>query len=253
MVRFIITGLPRSGTTVICGSLITHPEISFYGELFNDMMGVRRNEAARLTLGAGWKIGNVSSHLLRPCEEQESGYQYLDKFYSLDISVKAVGFKILYDQALKGPNSEVWRYIADHPEIRIIRTQRENLLEIVCSYVRARITRRWHIFEESIKSPRFILPAHECESLFQRFTQTPEAFGKIEKTHQVLDIEYTDIGTNFTGIMAGVFSFLEVNHEIKTKPLLNKIARLSPNDEIVNYQELRDHFQNTPYSQFFIY
>jgi len=53
--------------------------------------------------------------------------------------------------------------------------------------------------------------------------------------------------------MERLFSFLEISYEIKSKPLLSKIARLSPNEEIVNYEELQDYFRNTAYSQYFIY
>ncbi len=253
MVNFILSGCARSGTTVIGGSLITHPEVRFYGELFNDVIGVRKNEAARLTLGAGWKIANAPTQPVRPCEQNESGRAYIEEFYAVERPAKAVGFKLLYDQALNGPNSDVWRYISDRSEIKIVRTQRENLLEIVCSYVRARITRRWHSPENIEKSPRFVLPPHECKSLFQRFEKTPSAFEDIEQTHRILDVEYTDISENFTTTMVRVFSFLGVDHAIEAKPHLRKIARLRPNEEIVNYPELQDHFQGTPYGRYFIF
>ena len=140
MTKFIILGLPRSGTTVVGGSVITHPEVLFYGELFNNMMDVRANEAARITLGAGWKLETAMGWGIQACSDQQSTHQYLDNFFARAVPFKAIGFKFLYDQAVAGPNRDAWDYIAQHPEIKIVRTQREELLEIVCSYVRARMT-----------------------------------------------------------------------------------------------------------------
>lgn len=254
MVKFILTGLPRSGTTVISVSLSKHPEILFYGELLNNEVMVRNNESARITMGAGWRINNRPDQPLRPCTLHESGYQYLDKFFSrMQQQVNALGFKLLYDQALNGPNSDAWRYIEEHNEVKIIRTRRENLLEIICSYVRANVTRRWHVSNEPTKDHRFIVPPHECEILFKRFSNRPKELGNIEKTHAVIDVDYEEIETDFPDVMTRLYSFLQVDNKIEAKPELRKIARLRPNQELANYDQLRNHFRSSEYARYFIF
>jgi hypothetical protein len=53
--------------------------------------------------------------------------------------------------------------------------------------------------------------------------------------------------------MTNIFSFLGVNNEIEAKPQLSKIAQFLPNQEITNYDELQNHFNNTEYGKYFIY
>ncbi len=253
MSKFILTGLPRSGTTVLSVSLASHPDILFYGELLNNELQVRKNESARITLGAGWQISNTPNNALRPCSPQESGYQYVNNFFSLRQPLGALGFKLLYDQALQGPNKDAWDYIEQNSNIKIIQTVRQNLLEIICSYVRANITKRWHVSNEKINNPRFVLPANECEILFKRFSHRPKALNNIYETHDVLDIEYSEIEKDFVDVMRKIFSFLEVDKKIEAKPQLSKIAALRPNEEIANYDELHEYFRNTEYGQYFTF
>ena len=253
MIKFIIIGVPRSGTTVISGSVITHPDLLFYGELFNSMMDVRANEASRITLGAGWKFEKALGWGIKPCSDAVSTYDYLNDFFSREIPFKATGFKLLFDQAIEGPNSDIWKYIAEHSDIKIIRTQRENLIEIVCSYVRASITRRWHTADTATGNPRFIVPPVECQALFERFSYIPESARQIDNSHQILDLQYSVICSDFQECMSRLYSFLGVDSDVKETPKLKKIARVEPPEELVNYQELKEYFQGTQYSKHFIY
>jgi hypothetical protein len=251
MTNFLMTGLPRSGTTVISGALMTHPQILFYGELLNDMMSVRKGEAARMTLGAGWRIANAPQRPLRVCSEQESGYDYLSSFYSIKTDAKAVGFKLLFDQALTGKNALAWRYLADNPDIHIVSTKRVNLLEVVCSYSKARATNQWHSTQEIDSPQQLMVPIENCTKLFQRFSKASEVLAKMKKTHRVLEVDYQTICADFTGSMDRIFNFLELDAKVESTPLLKKIARDLPCDELVNYDELKNHFTNTRYGKYF--
>jgi len=253
MIKFIILGIPRSGTTVVSGSIITHPELLFYGELFNSMMEVRASEAARITLGAGWKFETAMGWGLQACSDQQGTYQYLDNFFARKVPFTAVGFKLLYDQAIEGPNRDVWDYIAQHPEIKIIRTHREELLEIVCSYVRARMTRRWHMSGTVERGSKFVVPPHEFQALMERFSSIPEAARTLDETHEILDLEYSDISASFQDCLSRIYAYLDVDVNVVATPKLSKIARMKPDEELANYQELKQYFKGTKYSEHFPY
>lgn len=253
MTKFILTGFPRTGTTVVSGSLITHPETLFYGELFNNTPEVRDTEAKRITLGGGWKFDEAMDWGISPCSYTESAHSYLDELFSRDVPFKAVGFKILNDQVTDGLNSDAWSYIADHPEIKVIRTVRPNMIEIICSYVRASMTQRWHTTGEELPSHRFVVPPHEVEALVARFSKLPVGMENVDETHQVLEVAYDRISSDFQGCMSDIFKFLDLAPGELAPPRLKKIASLKPNEELANYDELKKHFQNTEYSQYFIY
>lgn len=254
MTRFVLCGMPRSGTTVVGGALHAHPNVLFYGELFNDVAGVRRNEAARVTLGAGWQVATApDERALRPCGFEESGYRYLEDFYAAASDSGAVGFKLLWDQAAAGANADAWRYLVEQPELRVIRIRRDNVLDIVCSYVRARLTRRWHSTGGVAANPRFVLPPHECAPLFERFSRLPPLHDRLVAEHPVLDVDYADIEHAFAGTMTRIFAFLEVDAQPSVQPRLEKIARYSPAEAIANYAELKRHFADSPYARHFIY
>jgi hypothetical protein len=254
MINFIVLGPQRSGTTVVSLALVEHPDILFYGELFNHEMIKRTSIAAREILGSGVNIPpELSSYGVAACQATENGYEYLDRFYASDVPFMAIGYKMLYTNAIRGiPNRAAWDYIVDHPEIKIIHLQRENLLEIVCSIARANISKIWHTYEP-VESEGFSLTPAECLTYFKSIHRIPARAQRILKTHQVLDIEYNQVAEDFQESMSRIFSFLDVNTEIKTSHRLVKISRFQPNEEIINYQELKEHFKDTQYGKYFNY
>jgi len=254
MTKFILTGFPRTGTTVVAGSIVKHPEILFYGEIFNNMQEVRVGEAHRITMGAGWKFPNALPHGMGACPADSGTHNYLNNFFDRDLPFKALGFKLMFDQVVEGPNSDVWDYIKVDPEIKIIRTVRENLLEVVCSFVRASITKRWHTTGEQLPNQhRFIVSPDDFKGLAERFQSMPVQMQGIEGTHDLLDLEYSKICSDFEGVMKTVFDFLGVDDKEKVTPELKKIAGLKPHEELANYEELKKHFSGTEYEKYFIY
>ena len=216
-------------------------------------MYVRNTEASRETMGAGWKYEQALDWGIPACSDSIPSESYIKELFSRVTPFKAVGFKLLYDQAIAGPNSDAWETIASDPEIKIIRTQRADLLEVVCSYVRAKITRRWHIAgDQPIESPRFIVPPAEFEGLIDKLETVPEPAIGLEKTHDILDVNYTQISQDFAGSMAKIFAFVGVNPDISVEPKLKKIARLRPDEELANYHDLKKHYMNTRYSKYFM-
>ena len=254
MINFIVLGPQRSGTTIVSLALIEHPDILFYGELFNHEMVKRISIAAREILGSGVKVPpELSSYGITACSATENGYEYLNRFYSLDVPFSAIGYKMLYTNAIRGlPNRSAWDYIVDHPEIKVIHLQRENLLEIVCSIARANISKIWHTYQP-VGSIKFSLTPDDCLTYFKSIHRIPVRAQGLLKTHQVLDLEYNQIANDFQESMSRIFSFLDVNTEVKTSQKLAKISQLQPNEELINYEELKEHFKDTKYGKYFKY
>ena len=75
----------------------------------------------------------------------------------------------------------------------------------------------------------------------------------IEETHNVLDVEYTDICHDFQRVMNRIEEFLEVSKRDNVRPYLEKIAVLRPDEELANYQELKQYFSETEYAGYFCF
>lgn len=260
MVNFIILGPKRSGTTVVSHSLYGHPDILLYGELFHESMEHRTNYAARKTLGVPIQLPlNYLSQCIQACNLDESSYEYINKFYSRNVPFKALGFKLLYHSPIgETADRNVWDYIIEHPEIKIIHLQRDNRLEIVCSLLRANALKLWHRpIGHVIEKKRISTDTETMEKFFHDIGDIPVRAQSIFKSHHVLNIEYKQICNDFHGCMSKIFSFLEVNTDmepgVKVKPKLAKIAQLPPNEELINYQELKEYFKDTQYGKYFIY
>ena len=216
-------------------------------------MEQRVEEAAREKLGAGVSIKFLElEYGMEHCLEKEDGYTYLNRFYSQDVPFRAIGFKLLYKHSLEGPNSTLWDYIVEHPEIKIVHFQRENLLEIVCSHNRAVMSGQWHATEK-LEYSRYSLSPDQCQESFDLINASSLHIPRILKSHPVLNIDYQQLCDNFQRCIYEIYSFLGVNTKAKLSSKLIKIAQLKPNEEIINYQELKEHFKDTQYGEYFKY
>lgn len=248
MIHFIMLGTRRTGSTVISNALADHPQILQYGELFHDRASMRAAEAAHETMGAG-----VLRHLpngLPTCLDADDGHDYLSRLFSQSTPAQAIGFKIFYHHARRGPIASVWDYLDRHTEIRILHIQRRNWLESLISEERAKLTKIWHATNSVTTQPFGIAPAR-CQEYFGELKRWRAVIQPLLVNHPVLGLEYQQFTEDFSRTLTRICCFLEVNSEATMVPRLTKIAQQEPRAELVNYQELQTHFRNTPYADFF--
>jgi len=253
-VKFILTGLPRTGTTLIGCSLLDHLEVLYYGELFNSNFDIRELEVKGIRLSTADNFQNkphFSDYEIPPCRFDESGYEYLDWFYTRDVPFNVVGFKLLYRDVPEGANASAWDYLVDHPEIKIINMQRENMLDVIVSLGRADKTEIWHTNVNDIEPVKFKFTVKVIEETFSHFEQLQVDKQEIISSHEVLNTEYQK--ASFQETTSRIFSFLGVDADIKVYEKLRKIAKLKPSKEIINYQELKEYFKDTQYGKYFTY
>jgi LPS sulfotransferase NodH len=252
MHNFVLTGVPRTGTTVVAGALLQHPDVLCYGELFHGHDGVRHREAARISVGAGWQFDRPLDCGVRACSKAESGAGYLEELFQRSQSGTATGFKLLLDQAQQGANRDVWEYIAASETIRIIETHRPDLLQVICSFARASITKHWHSAGGSPPPVQFAISPEDFVKLVERFNTKHPAYSGVN-SDRILRIDYDDICADFSGCMARIYDFIGVPVLQQVKPRLQKIATRDPRQELANYNELLQAFRGTPYEAMFDY
>lgn len=128
MRRFVILGLPRSGSTYLMTLLNTHRDISCTGEQFNPWRVV----------GLGDKDSD-DSHETVVARDADPRAFLNGIFDQADASGAAVGgFKFML-----GHNIAALKALAEDPELHIIHVWRENRLAQVASLFKALETKNW--------------------------------------------------------------------------------------------------------------
>ncbi len=146
--RFVIIGLPRSGTTYLMTYLRSHPRIFCTGEQFNPYAIV----------GVGGDRDDSFEAVVQDRDTDPVGF--MERFFEAHATqnVAWVGFKFML-----GHNIDVFRALAEQPDIAIIHVWRENRLAQVASLIKAAQSKRWaqaevdaHVDEKIRATPRQI-------------------------------------------------------------------------------------------------
>jgi hypothetical protein len=130
MVRFVLLGLARSGTTLLTMALAQHPAVHIFGEIFNvdkDMLPNIYSDTLHVD-----RVGKPASsdmiNSMRHYVDGEDITRYMEDnvYYEHALNDAAVGFKLLYNQVASV--AKLWEYLADRKDIRVIHVTRTNLL-----------------------------------------------------------------------------------------------------------------------------
>lgn len=239
-VKVVIVSSARSGSNYLVSLLASHPDIYQYGEVIGDSY-MRRKEF---------------QSLLRMCGTE----RYVKDCYKKRFFKKVVGIKILYYQ-FKQYFGEKWgvhdvpdvlESIHQDTEIKVIHLKRKNLLKILVSNEIARKTGEYVIRDSGRKSrdESVALSPEKCRHFFESMEKTKAEFDDRFQDHDKFEIYYRDLVSNKNGIRQKLLKFLGV------KPSLLKSNTFKQNqrplsERIVNYNELKSHFQNTRWNNFF--
>lgn len=144
--RFVIIGLPRSGTTYLMTLLNSHRDIHCSGELYNPhaIIGISESDDG---------FAAVSRRDRTPLI-------FMEEFFAAHCGtgISHLGFKFMIGHDLR-----VLRALAEDPEIALIYVHRNNRLAQASSWLKALETRRWaqaqadeHVARQINVSPRKI-------------------------------------------------------------------------------------------------
>jgi LPS sulfotransferase NodH len=264
MTRFILLGHARCGSTLLVCSLMKHPDIHLFGELFNTFEEERQRSfrsGVRLWQAAPANRGGAAA------PDPNDFYRYGDDgvaflrrnvFYEHARAPLAIGFKLFYQQARSTPGARrVWRYLSEHQEIRVVHLVRRNLLESLLSLRVALATDEWTLPRgQAPTSPallRLRLEAEECEHYFVRIERQRERARRRFRGHAMMEVEYErDLCGRFEEMVREVERFLGVPEGgSPSLPELEKQGVGELSERISNYEELRRHFRRSPYSYLF--
>jgi LPS sulfotransferase NodH len=239
---FIVLGLPRTGSNLLLSALDAHSQVGISGELFME------HEPSRKLYGR--TAGGAYYH------NDTDGAAFLTEHVfhgQYDQEIRAIGFKLFFDHAASGSASSVWsRLVMDH-SVRVIRIQRQNLLDSYLSHEIALRTGEWWCSPKQRPAvlPAFPLDASSLERFFEqaveRETWADEAFC----SHPSLVVQYErDLLHDYEACVGCVQSFLGLSHQV-ISPRIRKQATRPPSEQISNYHDLKKTFRPTAFAAFF--
>lgn len=228
-VRFLIIGLPRSGTTYLMSLLNSHPQITCAGEIFNPYGIVG--------------VGEDYTDDQRTLGERDRAPRFFSKRYFDELAQsesRAVGYKYMI-----GHNIRVLTDLPEQPDLKLIYIHRRNKLAQVSSLIKADKTQRWaqenvdrHVRKKiNVPPERISHYWHEFETqdfLFTQWFQTLQ--------HQKMTLEYRDMFK--PDFKAKVCDFLGVEPDFPVSSTLVKQGSNTILDRFENKAAIQDYFTN---------
>lgn len=270
--KFVIVCSIRTGSTMLCSLLNSHPDVQAYFELFH-----RHLQSVAFGL-PGYKWLSRDDYVV--ALHNDDPVSFLNKYvYNRKRrNVKAVGFKLLYTQARKhnpwwnGPDferwwsvvgrapllsearSDLWEHLSKDLSYHIIHLKRRNYLKRIVSGQTAIATGNWGVGATGgIGDKRSVALRLDGEHLLQDF----EAFRRMEQeadmlfaNHPKLEIFYEDMihEQERTGREIQQFLGLAVRklHAKTEKQSTKKLSEI-----IENFTELQAQFHGSQWESFF--
>ncbi|MBN1364811.1 MAG: sulfotransferase [Syntrophaceae bacterium] len=243
--RFIILGRPRTGSNLLMTSLRSHKNIISYGEIFNP-------EVQDWDIPIFYRDGSDFNLL------KEKPVEFISNrlFRNYPPSVKAVGFKMFYSQTpfhIEHTDS-VWQYLKEDKNIKIIHLKRRNILKAYLSQMIALKTNKWvNIFNTHSATSdniKLALDYQECLNDFEYTRRMENEFDSHFTSHEILNIYYENLQSNFSEEMEKIQIFLELT-SYPLQPQIFKQTRQKLSEAITNYDELKLKFSTTEWKCFF--
>jgi LPS sulfotransferase NodH len=202
--------------------------------------------------------------------------------------VKAVGFKIPYDQLFENVflyplNSQDYtdeekvkrnaysEYIQEHFDlvqvrerfhdalddliqdnsIKIIHAKRRNILETKVSFQLAKRSGVWHSNMGAYSTEPFRLDFEDCQAFFEETRRLEELYDALFSAHDMLTLVYEEMMEDKDALQRTLQEFLGVDFQ----PLQSHLKKQNKTDIsrlIVNYDELKVQFAEGKWREFFI-
>lgn len=275
--RFIILFYARTGSTLLAHALNSHPHVICFREVFNWLHG---DSYVDFSVD-GYDNKSADDARLRKTDP----IAFLEKriFCQHPPPTSAVGFKLSYAQCEPPWGfTTVLDYLVQDKQTRILHVQRRNMLKSLASeklagitgqYMRLRASvhlssipkafihptrafeRVWAIATRNLRQAhmptRVTLSVEECKAYFESTKSAIARHEELFRDHDRLSVFYEEILSSRDEIFARAQSFLGV----EPQTLAVGLSKQNPDDLrslIENYDELREAFAGTEYSEFFL-
>ncbi|MGB3509298.1 MAG: sulfotransferase [Microcoleaceae cyanobacterium] len=242
--KFLVLTRARTGSNFLMSLLQSHPQIRAFEEIFTRQ---------KRKINWGYAKYPRSSEVLKMREEEPR--KFIDEvvFRKFPPSVSAVGFKLFYYQAQSSERQQIWQYLHQDKNFKIIHLKRENLLKICLSYYLAKITKKWIVKNEKNYLNNNVtvkLDYNDCLKLFTETKKWEDEYDNFFKEHQKIELIYENLVQDTIQETRRVQEFLGVKPQ-KLYSLTLKQNQGTLPERISNYYELKEKFEGSPWIKFF--
>ena len=243
IVPFILLTTQRTGSSWLTTLLDSHPDTDAYGELFLVGEGMRPPWGAR-EVERFWSFRSRGPQTGRPRYRPRVTLAYLGHLFTSNPSARAIGFKLMYDQAARYP--EVLLYCVRH-QVRLVHLVRTNVLDVVISRELMRARGKPHAtVGEDVAAARVILDprsirrrlrALELETAFFR-----RMLGSLRLPH--LEITYHDLVSE-PATLQSVLRFLDLRDDASLWSPLVRMNDRKQSELVSNYDAIAATLRGT--------
>jgi len=256
---FITASIQRTGSTLLTGSLNSHPQIKCLSELFMDnnfdkIVGsyqgyIRRSFLNRL-MGTFWKNRSIKIFL----DELGTKPKNLFKTETQRRQCTHIGFKLMLNHARNYP--AILRYARSH-DMAFIHLVRKNLLKTEISRVRNQVSKIPHLFVKDKNAKRYRLPRVFLDpgSLIARLDRIDgqnKAWQQELAKSRSMTVYYEDLAKDPLAEINRIHIFFDLD---KIEQLIIPTRKMSPASlaqAVENYDEVVATLRGTPYEPFLL-
>ena len=248
--KFLILCHPRTGSNFLVGLLQSHPQLRAFGEVFTEDNNIY------------WGYPGYTSQQIFDLRYEDPVF-FVDKLVYRETfppSIKAVGFKLLYFQPKQENQQIIWKYLKEINNLKIIHLTRKNIFHTYVSHQVAKITNQFTSIEQEQNNSSndrnlfkpFFVDYDRCLLAFENISRWEVEYGNIfnKSTQIYYNITYEALIENFEEETSQLQKFLGVDHHQLTSYTKKQIKK-SIKEIVINYECLKEQFQNSCWSNFF--
>lgn len=238
--QFVIMTYPRTGSTLVCGSLARHPQVTEGMEIFNE------NHTHQHNRHEAWRIQKFKELYGSTQEDMKMmgpyGQPVLDSYrfdfvpFFREVTKEFNGFKLCYHQLRA--DSEVWDFYINEVPVKIIYMQRD-FLEACVSFQLAVRTGVWQRFnpDDDVQERSIYISPDDLQRFYRRFCSFEPAYQRRLESLDSIVVNYQELVDDWSGTMRRVQEFIGLEPRDLPQCIYKKATKSTP-ELIRNYDEL---------------
>lgn len=236
----------RTGSTLLVHLLRSHPSVMCYGELFSpgQVTGAAGVHRGRARQDPGY-LRALTAH------RDDDPVRFLYKIAFDPQGHDSVGFKVKYDELVLPSHRRLLRALRRDRDIRVVLLRRRNLFERYVSwYTVNEVTHQTLAVgdDEVAEAPPVSLDPVKVELDMRETTQRQARFAQMFSDHRTFGITYEELHDE--SAHGALLEFLGVAPAPLNSPT-KKLQRRTMEQAVANFDELKDHFEGTPFERHF--